>query len=124
MSIKIVFMNTHKGWGGGEKWHFEAACFFHSLGYDVAFFCQKSSILHKKLLSEGICCQFFSVSNLSFLNPLKILHLVVKLRQKNILFVNSPADNKLAGVASLFNKRLKSRNTQKSHWCGWGLREV
>ena len=107
MSIKIAFMNTHKGWGGGEKWHFEAACFFHALGYDVTFICKKGSILHEKLLNKGVCCQFFSVSNLSFLNPLKILSLAVKLRQKHILLLNSPADNKLAGVASLFNKKLK-----------------
>ncbi|MGH1486219.1 MAG: glycosyltransferase family 4 protein [Cellvibrionaceae bacterium] len=106
MSPTVVFMNTHKGWGGGEKWHFEAACFFHALGYDVTFICKKDSILHERLLEKGINCLFFKVTNLSFLNPFKILHLSFLLKEKEILFINSPADNKLAGVSSLFNPLL------------------
>jgi glycosyltransferase involved in cell wall biosynthesis len=105
--ISITFMNTHKGWGGGEKWHFEAASFFYDLGYDVTFICGKGSVLEEKLSEKGIFCQHFKVSNLSFLNPFKIYLLKSLLQKAAVLIVNSPADNKLSGMTSIFLKNLK-----------------
>ena len=100
-------MNTHEGWGGGEKWHFEAACYFLSIGYEVTFICRKESALHKKLLDTSAFCQFIKVTNLSFLNPYKLFILSCFLKKEKILLINSPADNKLAGISTLFNKKLK-----------------
>ena len=31
----VCFMNSNRVWGGGEKWHYETACFFDQLGYSV-----------------------------------------------------------------------------------------
>jgi glycosyltransferase involved in cell wall biosynthesis len=107
MKTKVAFMNSHEGWGGGEKWHFEAACYFYSIGYDVTFICRHGSVLHKKLLDKEIFCQFIKVTNLSFLNPYKLFLLNSLLKKASVLLVNSPADNKLAGVSTLFNKKLK-----------------
>ena len=106
-NISVAFMNTHEGWGGGEKWHFEAACFFHDLGYEVTFICRKGSVLEKRLLGTGVLCRYFHVSNLSFLNPIKMYLLNSLLQTTEILIVNSPADNKLAGVTSVFHRNLK-----------------
>jgi len=103
MKTKVAFMNSHEGWGGGEKWHFEAACYFYSIGYDVTFICRHGSVLHKKLLDKEIFCQFIKVTNLSFLNPYKLFLLNSLLKKASVLLVNSPADNKLAGVSTLFN---------------------
>jgi glycosyltransferase involved in cell wall biosynthesis len=100
-------MNTHEGWGGGEKWHFEAACYFLSIGYEVTFICRKESAIHKKLLYTSAFCQFIKVTNFSFLNPYKLFMLSYFLKKENILLINSPADNKLAGISTLFNKKLK-----------------
>jgi glycosyltransferase involved in cell wall biosynthesis len=106
-NISVAFMNTHEGWGGGEKWHFEAACFFHDLGYKVTFICRKGSVLEKKLIDAGVLCRYFRVSNLSFLNPVKMYSLRSLLQGVEVLIVNSPADNKLAGVTSVFHKSVK-----------------
>ncbi len=100
-------MNTHQGWGGGEKWHFEAACYFSSIGYNVTFICKRDSVLHQKLLSEGIVCKFIHVTNISFLNPYAVFVLNSLLKMEKVVFVNSPADNKLIGVSSVFNKYIK-----------------
>ncbi len=33
--MKICFANTNRKWGGGEKWHFDAACSLANRGFEV-----------------------------------------------------------------------------------------
>jgi glycosyltransferase involved in cell wall biosynthesis len=100
----VGFINTSASWGGGEKWHFEAACFLQEQGYEVIFFCEPDSKIYQQLKQSNIRTEALAVSNLSFLNLVKLLRLKNRFRQLNIksLLLNSPADVKLAAPAAKF----------------------
>lgn len=99
----IAFFNTIKTWGGGEKWHFEAASHFAQLGYTVYFFGNKESELAAKIaLVPKIHFIDFPLTNLSFLNPLttqKLRKIFYKL-QVETLIINHPGDLKVAAKAA------------------------
>ena len=103
----VALMNTQRGWGGGEKWHFEAACFLHAAGYSVCFVGAAQATLRERISAKKIPYYALSVGNLSFLNPYKIIRLATLLRTVDVLLVNSPADNKLAGLTTLIAPHLK-----------------
>jgi glycosyltransferase involved in cell wall biosynthesis len=98
----ICFFNTTRSWGGGEKWHFDMAARLHSDGIAVTAVTHTRSALRKKFEQQGINTFWFNISNLSFLNPIKILRLKNFFVQKQIktLVLNLPADLKVAGVAA------------------------
>jgi len=98
----ICFFNSTKTWGGGEKWHFEIASALFEKGYKIIFFTNPDSELFKKLSETKICTIPVKISNLSFINPLKILFLKKKFEEKNIgtIIMNLSADLKVAGLAS------------------------
>lgn len=97
----ICFFNSAKTWGGGEKWHYEAALDMQQSGYEVLFITSPGSELEKKL-SGKIKTVLVKVSNLSFLNPFKIMRLKkILLKNKiNTIVINLSADLKLAGLAA------------------------
>lgn len=99
----ICFFNTTKAWGGGEKWHFDIASAMAEAGDHVVVVTHPESQLRKKLSNTGIKTVAFRISNLSFLNPVRLLSLVrfFKKNKVNCIVMNLPADLKVAGIAAL-----------------------
>ncbi len=100
--MNIVFFNSCKNWGGGEKWHFEMASALSDRGHEVHFFAAKGSPLYKKVASTNIKLQDITVSSLSFLNPFKLTKLYSYLKKINAnhIIINLSADLKIAGLAA------------------------
>lgn len=103
-SKTICFFNSTKSWGGGEKWHFEIAVALHEKGYNIIFFTNINSELFKKISKTKIKTIPVKISNLSFLNPIKIFFLKKKLKENFVdtIIMNLSADLKVAGFASKF----------------------
>ena len=106
MSKTICFFNTAIPWGGGEKWHHETALFMHKKGYQVVVVCHKNSSLHLKLKESGIKSFQLSASNISFLNPFKLIKLISFFKKNNVgtVVLNLSRDVKLGGLAALIAK--------------------
>jgi glycosyltransferase involved in cell wall biosynthesis len=98
----VGFINSCRAWGGGEKWHFEAARDLQSRGFNVVFFCEPGSEIETRLIAAGIPTQSLSIRNLSFLNFFKLQSLATRFKALGIetLILNSPSDVKLAGPAA------------------------
>lgn len=103
-SKQICLFNTTSFWGGGEKWHFEAAKDLSDAGGEVCFVAKKNSPLAEKLKGTNIKSSFFSTSNLSFLNPVKLYKLAAYFRNNKIKTVvfNGSTDLKTGGLAAFF----------------------
>ena len=99
---KICFFNSTRSWGGGEKWHFEMASKMQDLGYNVLFVAGRKSALAKKLSKTNIPTEYFSIGNLSFLNPIKLLRLKRLFTEEkvSIILMNLSADLKTAGISA------------------------
>lgn len=100
---KIGFFNSVKTWGGGEKWHFEAAVYFAAQGYAIHFFLAENSKLHLRLKEHSrIQLHFVQVSGLSFLNRSKVINLKKIFIETGIelILMNLPSDLKAAGQAA------------------------
>ncbi|SKB26219.1 Glycosyltransferase involved in cell wall bisynthesis [Parapedobacter luteus] len=100
---KIGFFNSAKTWGGGEKWHYEAALYFACRGYSVFFFSQEGSVLQQKITEQpAISFVPFNVGNYSFLNRQKVQALKHTFQSLGIdtLLINLSSDLKLAGQAA------------------------
>lgn len=101
--MKIGFFNSIKTWGGGEKWHFEAAIHFAKLGHDVYFFGDYNSKLKTRLLDHpAITFIAVNLTNFSFLNPVKRCALMSKFQDLQIetILINNPKDLKIAAYAA------------------------
>lgn len=101
--MKIAFFNSIKTWGGGEKWHFDAAVHFANLGHDVYFFGAHHSKLRTKLIGHpAITFVQVDLTNFSFLNPLKRCSLTSKFKELQIetILINNPKDLKIAAYAA------------------------
>lgn len=98
----ICFFNTYKNWGGGEKWHFEAASYLKAKGYNVIAVTNKKSALYKKFQNTNIITVPIEISNLSFLNPFKIKEIrkTFRIFNVNTVIMNLPSDLKTAGPAA------------------------
>jgi glycosyltransferase involved in cell wall biosynthesis len=98
----ICFFNSSKTWGGGEKWHFDMAMALNRKGYRVVVVAGKGSELENRLKTSGIPFHVFRISNVSFLNPLKIFRIYQILRHEKIdgIIINLSEDLKIAGIAS------------------------
>ena len=98
----ICFFNSNKAWGGGEKWHFSTALELKKRGFNTFLVTNKTSALAEKCAAAGL--PFFpeQVSNLSFLNPLKVYKLAsfFKEQQTDVVVLNLSSDVKLAGIAA------------------------
>jgi len=100
---RLAFFNSSKSWGGGEKWHMETALHFAARpDYEIFVFGSPRSELKKRLVPHPqIHYIDFTVTNRSFLNPIKINHLrsLFNKLQLDILIVNGSADMKIAAYA-------------------------
>ena len=102
MNKNICFINTNKAWGGGEKWHFEAACFFLENNWNVFVITHKQSELYNRLLKTEAKLNPLKITKLSFLNPLTIKRLSRYFRENHLhaVVLNLPSDAKAAGIAA------------------------
>lgn len=100
--MKVVFCNTIKSWGGGEKWHCETAIELAKQGHDVSFILRSEGIIESKLKHHNISAIHFSIGNLSFLNPLKQIQLITifKRIKPDAIILNRPAELKVVALAA------------------------
>lgn len=101
--MKIAFFNSTTFWGGGEKWHYETAVSFAAMNHQVYFFGNPQGRIYDKLkLHSTIKFMPVHLSNLSFLNPIKITQLtkVLKREQIEVIIINHPGDLKIAAHAA------------------------
>ena len=98
----ICFFNTTKFWGGGEKWHFEAAEMMSQTENNTFFICDEQGKLSKKLIGTRVKQHHISASNLSFLNVFKTQSLTDFFIKKSIdtVVFNNSKDLKLGGKAA------------------------
>ena len=101
-NMKIAFFNSTKSWGGGEKWHFEISAALAGSGWDTVVFTNNKSELYNRLANAGMRVYKVRITNLSFLNPVKILQLTALFKHENIeaIVLNLSADLKAAGLAA------------------------
>jgi glycosyltransferase involved in cell wall biosynthesis len=101
-SKNICFFNTNRAWGGGEKWHLTTAREMNRRGYQSILVTNNGSDLYHKARLEKLLVYGFSVNNISFLNPMKILTMAAFFKSKKIdtIILNLPQDLKLAGIAA------------------------
>ncbi len=66
----ILFINTIKGWGGGEHWHLEWAMRLNS-DYNVFIIANKNSKLSQKAKENKLNIKEINISNFSIFNPIK-----------------------------------------------------
>ncbi|MBT9190171.1 glycosyltransferase [Zobellia russellii] len=95
----ICFFNTAVAWGGGEKWHFEVSQHLHNKGIPVFVVAHSKSILLEKLKKTDIPHKEIALSNLSFINPLKIVLVrnILKTCIIDSIVMNLSSDVKIAG---------------------------
>ncbi len=98
----VCFVNTNKAWGGGEKWHFTTCQFLKNEGLNTFLITNIGSELFKKAEKSGLAVVGTYITNLSFLNPFKILFFITMYKTKNVetVVMNLPSDLKVAGIAA------------------------
>lgn len=98
----ICFFNSTKAWGGGEKWHYDISVSLHRKGYSTLVVTNKKSVLYSRIILTGQKVYNIKISNLSFLNPFKLLLLRKVFIRGNIdiIILNLSADLKVAGIAA------------------------
>jgi glycosyltransferase involved in cell wall biosynthesis len=88
----ICFLNSLKFWGGGEKLHLENAIVFQEMNYRVFLLCKLNTPLWEKANLEKLNTYPINVGNLSFLNPFKLIKLILyykRLKIDTIIFSSS-----------------------------------
>lgn len=109
----ICLCNTHGAWGGGEKWHFEAAKALVMRGWDVTLLANPACRLYDEALrfaEEAIVAKALGtlrviplkIKSLSFLNPCVMARLVRFFRQEKVqtLLLGLPAEIKSVAIAA------------------------
>lgn len=98
----ICFVNSNKEWGGGEKWHFTALNYFAEHGYQSYMVTHPQSKLQARAHQNGLTTVPVKISNLSFLNPFKLVRLCWFFRKHRVqtVIMNLPSDLKTAGIAA------------------------
>ena len=99
---RVCFFNSSKTWGGGEKWHYDIASRLSVKGHDVVVVTNRHSELFTRLKKEKIKCYRIRISNLSFLNLIKLFQIYRILRKNRIqtIILNLSSDLKIAGIAA------------------------
>jgi len=97
---KILFINSNKAWGGGEKWHHNMSLAISNseTKYEVSLLANHESELHYKLKqNKKIKTYSLNLSNISYLNPLKRFKAKQLLRRlkPDVIILNLPSDVKL-----------------------------
>lgn len=98
----ICFFNSNRAWGGGEKWHLGTAIEFERRGFSTILVTNRSSELAKRAREAKLKFFDFSINNLSFINPLRVLVMAAFFKSHKVdsIVLNLPADLKLAGIAA------------------------
>ncbi|HEX3008579.1 MAG TPA: glycosyltransferase, partial [Bacteroidales bacterium] len=98
----ICFFNGNKTWGGGEKWYFDIASRLLALNYRVVAVANRNSELLLKFRLQKVPAFSIALSNLSFVNPLTILRLILFFKRAEVktVIINLSSDLKVAGVAA------------------------
>ena len=99
----LVFCNSTIAWGGGEKWHLDAACAMAARGFRVFLLCHPHGELFKKAQSvPSITVLPLSIGRLSFLNPLQGWQLEKFFRREGVsaVVMNLPQDMKCVAPAA------------------------
>ncbi len=97
----ICFFNSHKPWGGGEKWHSEIASYLFSKNHNVIV-CGNPHGALLQSIDSTIPQYTITLRNLSFLNPFKYVacyRMFKKYRVKTVILC-LPIDVKVAGIAA------------------------
>lgn len=102
----ICFFNTTTFWGGGEKWHYEAAVMASEQGIPTFFVSSPHSVLNEKLASTKVRQFPIRNSKLGFLSVAKVKKLTQFFKDNKITTVvfNSPVDLKTGGLAAYMAK--------------------
>lgn len=100
--MKVFLVNSTKTWGGGEKWHLETAYALRDSGHEVAVLAKHNKDLYKRSLASGIRTVRVSISNISFINPFRLITLARFFRKENpdVVILNFSSDIKTAGIAA------------------------
>ena len=98
----ICFFNSTKAWGGGERWHYDISVSLHKKGYSTLVITNKKSVLYSRIILTEQKVYNIKISNLSFLNPFKLMSLRKLFIKENIdiIILNLSADLKVAGIAA------------------------
>ena len=125
----ICFCNSNIPWGGGEKWHLEAALAFAQKGWKVFVLCHPNSKLLKKVQQYPQLTPFaIALGKLSFLNPFVNQRLKSFLQQQAIstVIMNLPIDVKCiapaakqANVTNIYYRRgsaIAIKNSMANRW--------
>lgn len=103
LNRSVCFCNSNRAWGGGEKWHLDAALGMARRGCHVFVMAGKDTPLYARAREHAeltVCPVRFS--NLSFLNPLLVNACGAYFKQNGIsrVVLGLPADLKAAGLAA------------------------
>ncbi len=98
----ICFFNSMNTWGGGEKWHYDVASFLVKQQHRVLIISSPGSPLFVRLKEIGISGYEMHISNLSFLNPVKVYRIVRLFRREKVgaLVTSLSGDMKIASIAA------------------------
>ncbi|MDR2573155.1 MAG: glycosyltransferase [Desulfovibrio sp.] len=99
----VCFCNSNIPWGGGEKWHLEAALALARRGWRVLFLCRHNGELHRRLQdAAGVRILPLALGRYSFLNPLKRARLTRLFKREGVdaVIMNLPADLKAVAPAA------------------------
>ncbi len=100
----ICFFNKFKSWGGGEKWHYEAADFFQKNGYKISVICHRNGELLKRMKKNKNISSFKTTGRkYAYLNIFTILRMVYFFKKNKIdtVIFNSFEDVRLGGFAAV-----------------------
>lgn len=101
--MKIAFFNSINTWGGGEKWHYEASIHFANAGHEVYFFGAPQGVIATKLKDvKNIIFIPIKLSNISFLNPIKLISIKKEFKKLGLdtVVINHPGDLKISAHAA------------------------
>ncbi len=100
----ICFFNKFKSWGGGEKWHYEAANFFQKNGYKISVICHRRGELLKRMKKNKNISSFKTTGRkYAYLNIFTVLRMVYFFKKNKIdtVIFNSFEDVRLGGFAAV-----------------------
>ena len=93
--VKVCLINTNKEWGGGEKWHYQAALKLKDAGHHVVVVADRNGPL-AAALKDSVRLLKIEIGNLTFLNPLisNKISTFFKLERFDAIIMNLPRDVK------------------------------
>tara|TARA_B100000212_G_scaffold341171_1_gene323614 strand:+ start:602 stop:1657 length:1056 start_codon:yes stop_codon:yes gene_type:complete len=97
---RVILLNTNMEWGGGEKWHLEAAYYLKKNEFEVEFICNPHSKLSHEARQSRYKTHEINVGKLSFINPLKQKELSYLMRGAHAVIMNLPQDFKVGTLAA------------------------